>query len=73
MGFKERIEKLQPDCEWDCDWQDLRYRAARIAQDGDRRIEELEDEQNLLNDAVISMGDKQNQIVTTNPATPPTA
>ena len=41
MGIKERIEALQPDCQYDCDWQDLRNRAAKEAAEADELMAEM--------------------------------
>ena len=60
MGIKERIEALQPDCEWDCDWQDLRNRAAKEAAEADELMAEMaEGLQGLLSWCESIAGDTQ--------------
>ena len=48
MGIKERIEALQPDCQYDCDWQDLRDRAAKEAAKADELMAEMADTIEML-------------------------
>ena len=48
MGIKERIEALQPDCHYDCDWQDLRDRAAKEAAEADELMAEMADTIEML-------------------------